>query len=65
MEDELETCLHFVEVLIGEMNERRRGFHKICRCGEHVVMQTSKTSKKPWRLFHACPYRRDGVSSID
>ena len=47
MEDELQTCLHFVEVLIGEMNERRRRFPKIYKCREHVVIQTSNMAKTP------------------
>lgn len=42
------------------MNNRKRGFPKRFRCGEPVVMKTSTTAKNPVKLFHACPFRRDG-----
>ncbi|CAN7015930.1 unnamed protein product, partial [Brassica oleracea var. botrytis] len=33
-----------------------RGFPKLCRCGEEVVIKTSGTVKNPGRLFHCCPH---------
>lgn len=51
-----------MNVTVAKMGDRGRGIPKICRCGEAVVMNTSKTVKNPGRLFHACPFGRDGVS---
>ncbi|XP_020871414.1 protein starmaker-like [Arabidopsis lyrata subsp. lyrata] len=39
-----------------EMGDRLRGFPKNYRCGEPIVMKTSKTARNPGRLFHACPF---------
>lgn len=51
-----------MNVTVAKMGEQGRGIPKICRCGEAVSMKTSKTVKNPGRLFHACPFARDGVS---
>ncbi|EOA12408.1 hypothetical protein CARUB_v10027576mg [Capsella rubella] len=42
------------------MEKQRRGFLTRCRCGESVVLQTSGTSKNRGRLFHVCPFRKEG-----
>ncbi|CAN7000372.1 unnamed protein product [Brassica rapa subsp. trilocularis] len=43
------------------MGDRVRGLPKRCRCGEAVVRNTSRTIKNPGRLFHACPFGREGL----
>ncbi|KAG7640688.1 MULE transposase domain [Arabidopsis suecica] len=37
-----------------KMGDRGRGIPSRCRCGEDVVLRTSKTVKNPRRLFYAC-----------
>ncbi|CAE6248830.1 unnamed protein product [Arabidopsis arenosa] len=38
------------------MGDKGRGIPSRCRCGEDVVLRTSKTIKNPGRLFYACRY---------
>ena len=46
--------VRFYEIMEDEL---QRGFSKICKYGEHVVIQTSKTAKTPERLSS---YIKDG-----
>ncbi|CAA0393920.1 putative transcription factor GRF family [Arabidopsis thaliana] len=43
------------------MGDRGRGIPSRCRCGEDVVLRTSKNVKNPGRLFYAC---RCGVENV-